>query len=371
MRSFFIALCAIVGTFAYAQNTVTPEAKNYPHWNCFDTKGIFQEKKTTDNCTQLTKLNSFIVANSNKNKIAVFDWDGTLYGEKIPTKLYDKNPENSAQSVWHLWAAQKYMNYSKLSLFPAWRTVESGKVLTDLIKQDLYLEDNAFGDAYKASEAEKFRQMATIEEGMTIEHMRKGLDKFFADYPTKDYSFYPVLDILQTLINKGYSVWIITGSNPYFIASTLDNIQKTDSSSFYNFSTLFKIKKNKINVLKIAGNGAKLLNNSNKFSGVYDDKFVAGCKDENNVEKPYPYVVAGYGKSCVLQYIRSQEPEKEICFSASNSDGDYYMAKKVLEKANSFGIFVNPRGKKLTELLANVDATKTAKLSITSLTGVK
>ncbi len=373
MRSFFVILCASIqlGNFAYAQNAVTPDAKNYPHWNCFGTDGKFQEKKATDNCTQLTKLNSFIIANSNKNKIAVFDWDGTLYGEKVPTKLYDKNPENSAQSVWHLWAAKKYMNYSKLSLFPAWRTVENGEALTDLIKQDIYLEDKAFGDAYKTVETEKFRQIATMEEGMTIEQMHKGLKYFFADYPTKDYSFYPVLDILQTLINKGFSVWIITGSHPYFIASTLDNIQKTEASSFYNFKTLFEIKKNKIKILKIAGNGSKLLNNSNKFSGAYDDKFVLGCKDENNAETPFPYVVSGYGKNCVLQHIRSQEPGKEICFSASNSDGDYYMAKEVLKKENSFGIFVNPRGKKLIELLANTEATKTVKLDVTSSSGVK
>lgn len=214
-------------------------------------------------------LKEFI--DSYAGKGAVFDFDGTLYSEDIHLKeehgttLNGKKIKIVGQPAWHRWAANNWDKHPNLNLFPMYRTEETDGPLEALINVDNYLEGKTNSAIGKVSDYHKFRQIGTLEAGMTPENMITGVNLYLDKYSPKDYAFYPTLDIMQNMLNKKFKVWIVTGSNPYFVSVVLNKIEQLDKTGYFNFGNLATVphqpssKNGKRINSKIIGNAAKVL----------------------------------------------------------------------------------------------------------------
>jgi hypothetical protein len=326
-----------------------PTLAEYPHWKeCFET-GTFSNKPK--NCSKLQKVDAFIDLYKGQAVAAVFDFDGTLYHEDIHldeqygTTLNGKKVQVVAQPAWHRWAANHWDRFPQLQLFPLYRTENNGP-LTALINIDNYLEGKVNAKTGKVSGYHKFRQIATLEAGMTPENMAKGVSLYLDKYSPNDYAIYVVLDIMQNMINHQFKVWIVTGSNPYFVSVVLHQIEQLDTTGYFNFGKLSAVphqpssRDGKQIKSRIIGNAAKVYDG--KFSAVWDDRYLPRDKYDEI------YAVMNEGKRLILKdYIEPNETEVVACIG--NSGGDYAMMSYVLEKQSetteTLGILINPRGK--------------------------
>ena len=325
---FSITSCCLISntTQIAVNNTIEPLQSDYPHWN-------FENKSTY---AKLKKINTFIETNKNQNYLAIFDWDGTLYNENISVKELN-NEKYAGQPAWYMWMAMNTDRF-KFPVFPLFST-KDGDFKENIINYVKYLEHrtNIIPDSYS-----KFISTSLLISGMTPEHVAEGVSEFLKEYKPEQYAFLPMLDILQKMIDSGYNVWIITGSNPYFVSSQIkyieENINYTDSKKYnFNLSTSpYNSKKG-----HIAGNGLKLLKNGN-FSIVYDNRYVKNPENEL-------YIVDEQGKLTVVKNLEEKYHTKVI-FAAGNSGGDYYDIQYVVQKPDSLSIAVEPRGK-LTDLV--------------------
>lgn len=317
---FSLVSCSYLCQQDQTINIIPPQKTDYPHWN-FDNKSTYNK---------LVKINTFIEKNKNKGYIATFDWDGTLYNENIPVKELN-NAKYAGQPAWYMWMA---FNKSKFSfpVFPMFNT-KDGEFKSNVITHNQYLEGHTNIEIEGYS---KFISTAIFTAYMTPENVTEGIMEFLKEYKPEKYAFLPMLDVLQKFVNSGYNVWIITGSNQYFVASEIkyieDNINYTKNNK-YNFRISTAPYNTKIG--HIAGNGLKLLKN-NKFSVVYDDRYV-----KNPDEKLY--IVDGSGKLIAVKNLEKTERSK-VVFAAGNSGGDYYIILYVAEQPDTLSIAVEPRG---------------------------
>lgn len=287
----------------------------YPHWNC----------NNPEQLKQLTVLNQFIEQNAHKGLVAAFDWDGTLYSEKIPVKgPYLSGQTFSGQAAWLLWSAEHLKKHP--NWFPLWRTNDVDGVV-NLVNQDVYTEDktNAVLGDYS-----KFAQIAQYPAGMTPRELSNSVRGFLNDYPVQKYAFLRMFDLVQHMHDEGFKIWIITGSNPYFVANIIEKIEKTvpyKTNAGYNFGILSSSSNANIEPGHIAGNATKL-NKQGRFTLVYNDQFVK----QPGVSKMHlaRYVVDEAGKALAIQnYIEPYE-KAPVVFYAGNSGGDYQAALYVL-----------------------------------------
>lgn len=106
-------LLVAFGLFLFASvisaATSVPSKSDYPHWN-------FNNKSTY---LKLEKINNFIEKNKDKNVLAVFDWDGTLYNEHIPVKEMN-NSKYAGQPAFYIWGANN-QNQFDFKFFPCTR----------------------------------------------------------------------------------------------------------------------------------------------------------------------------------------------------------------------------------------------------------
>ena len=294
---------------------------DYPHWD-------FNNWETYK---KLVKINTFIEVNKDKGKIAVFDWDGTLYNENIPVKEMN-NEKYAGQPAYYIWAAYNSKEFS-FPVFPMYIT-KDGEFQNNVITFDKYLEGrtNIHPDQYS-----KFIQTSMFTAGMSTHNMAASVSKYLDAYSPKKYAFLPMLDVLQKMVNSGFKVWIITGSNQYFVAVMFNYIEKNINYT-KDKKYEFKICEVPYNAETghIAGNGLKLMKND-IFSVVYDDRYV------KNSEKEL-YIVDDEGKEVAGKNLEKNENNK-IIFVAGNSGGDYYIMKYVSEQPNTLSIAVEPRGK--------------------------
>ena len=306
---------------SYEGKTIAPIQADYPHWDF----------NKWDTYKKLVKINTFIEVNKDKGKIAVFDWDGTLYNENISVK--EMNGEKYAgQPAYYIWAANNTKKFS-FPIFPMYIT-KDGDFLNNVISFDKYLEGrtNIHPDQYS-----KFIQTSMFTSGMSTKNMSVSVAEYLNVYSPKKYAFLPMLDIVQKMVNSGYKVWIITGSNQYFVAVMFDYIEKNinyTEDKKYGFN-ICEVPYN-AETGHIAGNGLKLLKND-IFSVVYDDRYVKNSEDKL-------YIVDDEGKVIAGKNIEKNE-NSEIVFVAGNSGGDYYIMKHVSEQSGTLAIAVEPRGK--------------------------
>ena len=317
--SVIVALGACSGINS-SSKLIKPLKADYPHWN-FENLSTYKK---------LEKINTFIEANKGKNNIAVFDWDGTLYNENIPVKEMD-NVKYAGQPAWYFWMARNASKFS-FPVFPMFNT-KDGEFINNVIEFNNYLEGKS---DVTASGYNKFTLTALFTAGMTPMSVMNGTEEYLKYYRPEKYAFLPMLDVMQKMVNSGYNVWIITGSNPYFVAAQIKYIEdymnyRNEEKYDFNICTAPYNPEND----HIAGNTLKLLKN-NRFSVIYDDRFV-----QNRGHKHY--IVDGEGKLIVVKNLEKKY-NSEVIFAAGNSGGDFYDVRYVVEKPYAMAIAVEPRG---------------------------
>jgi phosphoserine phosphatase len=296
-----------------------PCKSDYPHWD-FENKTTYQK---------LVKLNNFIENNKNKKLLAIFDWDGTLYNENIPVKEMN-GTQYAGQPAYYIWAAANN-NLFDFKLFPLFWT-NDGLFNKNVITKNNFLEGHSNRNA---DEYSKFTQTPLFTAGMSRRELEKTVYSYIKDYPPKKYAFLPMLDVLQKMTDEGFNVWIVTGSNQYFVGCILKYIQNNIEyrpGEKYNFSKI--LEPTEKSEMHIAGNSMKLMTN-NRFSAVYDNRYTQNT--DNKL-----YIVDKKGKEIAVKNIEKWENTRAI-FVAGNSDGDLWNSKFILNRnTGAFGIGVNP-----------------------------
>lgn len=304
-----------------------PSKSNYPHWN-FTDRVTYQK---------LVKIDQFIESNKGQGLVAVFDWDGTLYNEEIPLQQYKIGERRSGQSIWHIWASFHLHDLKYPNLFPMYRT-QDGNAAQYIDEKDDYLEGKT---NIKVDDYNKFTQIATFEAGMTPCEFANGVNGYLQDYPAVKNVFYPIMDVMQHMIDSGFNVWIATGSNPYYISSVLQRIEQTvnyrpNLKYHFNLGTV----PYDIATGHIVGNAAHLSRLGWWFTNVYDSRFVQNSGDNKL------YIVDGPGKYVAIKTYVEKMVKKPAIFYAGNSGGDYEAIDYILSQKgdNVLSIAVNPRG---------------------------
>lgn len=323
----------IVLLFVFANSLVlfaTDDLKKlYPHWD-------FSSFTTI---TKLKKIDSFIKANADAHNLAVFDWDGTLYNEHIPV-ADQKNEKFAGQPAWYIWAANHDSN-----VFPLFDSSDN-EFINNVITKDRYLEGRT--NIQNVDIYSKFTQTSIFTAGMTPKEVTDSIYKFLEikTYSPEQNAFLPMLDVLQRMHDAGFDIWIITGSNPYFVSTEIkyveDNIDYT-SGAKYNFGKGFLTVPYDPATGHIAGNTLKLLKNC-VFSIVYDDRYVKN--DKGNL-----YIVDHEGKAIAMNNIAQKDGNIAI-FAAGNSDGDFNDIQAVTDDNKHLAIAVAPAaGSELEKLV--------------------
>ena len=165
---------------------------------------------------------------------------------------------------------------------------------------------------------------------------------------------------MQRLQDASFNIWVVTGSNPYFVATLIHRLDTKmgyhimpqcsnyvdgilNHTTTFNSDTFF-------NQCHIAGN-ADIVSASNTITAVYDNRNNPVPKLGNHLDFA---IVDHFGKSLAAQHIiKSTGP---IVLYAGNSNGDYSLMTELLnhqtgESSKVLGIFVQPNGDRLTSLL--------------------
>lgn len=326
---------------------------SYPHWDLND-KAQY---------AKLVKIDDFIEKNKDKGYIAAFDWDGTLYCEKIPMKELNQ-PENiyGGQGGFYIWGAYNKDKFASFKLFPSFDP-ESSDFKDEVLREVKAVESRLFDGmqnsalpptmptapypVYNADGYSKFSFETTIFLlGMTPEQLKEAETKYFESYNPAEYAFFPMLDIVQKMCDSGYNVWIITGSSPYFVTNMLSYIQENVSyvsGRNYDFSKIILTKDNNYDASQshLAGNGTKLTKEG-LFSAVYDSRFLTNDFVKN---AGLLYIADKQGKYLVISNLEARFKTNAV-FVAGNTDGDLYDTSYVLEESklgpNTFAICVAP-----------------------------
>lgn len=308
--------CFTVSAFAFHCH------QSFPHWSC----------NNASTYKKLRKIHHFIQANKDKGDVALFDWDGTLYDERIPVKgPYDTGWKLSGEAVWHIFGGEHHD-------FPAFKSTQRAQTLS-VVRQVNYLQGKT---SAKIMPYSAFSQEATIEQGLTPKQMNQDLQAYFAAYPATRYAYKPMLDLVQQFKNHGYSTWIITGSNPYYIIDLLSHIDQTLS-----YHLLPKnCHPNHPNMLacRVVGNGA-MRNAAGQFTRVYDNRFVRRPLSKN-INLLQRTIVDGPGKRVAIKNYILQHHKRPYVFYAGNSGGDYASVTYLFAQRHQpvLSVSVNPRG---------------------------
>jgi hypothetical protein len=288
--------------------------QEYPHWN-------LQNKHQYE---IILKLNKFIKQNKNRGYGAVFDWDGTLFCEKIPYKINGKKNTSYGEIAWVVWEIHHLGRPGYKHVLPMFHT-KDGQWKNNALH---HLKFIAGKTNVPSSEYLLISQFSAMQANMTPQELNFTVTDFLHQYQPKDYAFLPMLDVMQRLIDTGFNVWIVSGSNAYYLLNLIKNIEQNieyQPNKNYHFAAI-----------NIIGNQSKLMPNG-KFSVVYDDTFV-----KNKQHKLY--IVDGYGKLLAIKNYINTRIKKPVIFYAGNSSGDFYGMRYVLQQPKTIAIAVNPIG---------------------------
>ena len=316
----------------------------YPHWPGDEAS-----------LAQLRMLEDFVRDQGGRGRAAVFDWDGTLYSERIrirtpPPGMRHPDRPRAAQPAWHLWAASQLLRRDQPGLLPAFRTAESqAERARNVVRRDDFLEA-AFEN--EPDDVSKFLQTATFEAGMRPAELDAWLERFLDAYQPCNLALLPMLDVLQRLTDAGFETWIVTGSNPAVVAATVRRIERRcryGGRAPYRFQ-LTGVRFDPARD-RIIGNGAEL-GADGTYSLSYDDRALRPGSGEAEHEL---HVIANEGKAVAIRRWIEARRGREVVFVAGNSDGDDAMVRYVLDKAARglapLAVGVNPRGKRFPRML--------------------
>lgn len=325
--AFLFALFSYAVLFAGQDVDTVRLQTAYPHWNLTD----------PTNTEKLLKIDDFINANKDKGELAVFDWDGTLYNEMIPCKE-NNNILLCGQAGYLIWTAVNKSEFS-FEVFPTYKT-DAASTSENIINMINFLEGKT--NATQENPAHTFLY-GTMFAGMTPMQISETAQKYLQAYRVKDNMFYPEFDVLQKMIDSGFNVFIMTGSNEYLVSTMLNEIESIPYKGElkYNFpSNLSGIPYSK-ETGHIIGNSPLL--NGNVLSNVDDYSWTKNDKGDL-------YVVDGYGKKLACENLEKKFG-KSVIFVAGNSNGDFYDMGFVADKKDTLSIAINPRGADLPGLV--------------------
>lgn len=316
MKSTHLLLLASLLLAAPSRAAV--RCSDYPHWDCTD--------------PDLARLDDFLKANRGRGRIAAVDWDGTLYEEKIPLRPGDPHAgeTRSGQSAWHLWGAGR-------GFFPLFASAD-GEHARNVVRRDDYLEGKTSAEL---GEYSKYSQIAVFEAGMTPREMVAGVRRFLEDYPVEDFAYPRALDVVGQLRRNGFRVWIVTGSNPYFVITLAKEVERRLGVAILPEDC--DPEEPDLAACQIIGNGAKL-GTDGKFTLAYDDRFVRlGDPGEEPLRERT--VVDGAGKVVAMRQTIEEPSGQRVLFYAGNSGGDYHAIRHVLGQGRrAMALAINPRG---------------------------
>jgi len=326
----FLLLLELLPGYALNQRS-TRLSQAYPHW------GDAQ-------LAELVRIDRFIERHAGRQAVAVFDFDGTIISEEWPAI---GGARRSGQSAWRIWCAHHLAELP--SVFPR---LNIGRGTDDHRDNILRLDDVLEGQTnVEASGWLKFTGLTSFEAGMTPVEVRRAIDAFLAVQPPAGRVYFPMLDIVQHMIDRGWHVWIISGSSPHFITAVLSDVARTceyTPGRRYDFRGVlvdpWKPRSGDCaDGARLLGNGSKL-DASGRFSQVYDDSFTQTSSRER-------YVLEKEGKRIALETWVEPAEEIPAVFCAGNSDGDAVIMERILGRASdTLGLFVNPRGKLFSTL---------------------
>ena len=356
MKTTLTAFALFVSVALFADVDTGRLQADYPHWNL-----------TNPNTTvKLAMIDDFISTYKGNDYLAGFDWDGTLYCEKITmNELPPTAPGGNiygGQSGFYLWGACNKDKFTTFKIFPTFDTSDD-QFKNDVIQKVQTVEGKlndgmqntsvppvmptAPFPAYNADGISKFSLETTMMlVGMTPDQLATAEKEYFKNYNPAQYAFLPMFDVLQKMCDSDFNVWIITGSSPYFVTNMLDylddNVIYKDGKT-YDFSRIIISPDGKYDPAQshLAGNGTKLTKEGT-FSTVYDSR---------NLNNPYLvnnnllFITDKQGKYVVINNIESNKSTK-CAFIASNTDGDLYDTSYCLQGSqltpNTFAICVAP-----------------------------
>ncbi len=318
---FLLAALALLSTgSAFARGLLA----EYPHW-------------PKDQLAALLRIDRFVERNAGKGMIAVFDFDGTICSEQYPVAGLELR---SGQSAWRIWVANHLERFPRA--FPKLRLHDS----TAADRERILLHDNLL-EGYtnvRAAGYMKFSQLACFETGMSISELDETVQPFFTDYPPRKFVFLPMLDLLQRLLDKGFRVWVVTGSSPWFVRSFLDKAAREctrEGGLSYDFKGILG---EGVGIYSRANpTGSRilghfpLLDKHGRLSGVFDDRaFRFPDGRLTTLERE--------GKVSALENWIEKQENGRAGFFAGNSDGDAKLMETILSRPDTLGLFVNPRG---------------------------
>ncbi|HEY9072297.1 MAG TPA: HAD family hydrolase [Candidatus Ozemobacteraceae bacterium] len=307
-------------------------AASYPHWG-------------TGRIAELVRIDRFIERHAGRGAVAVFDFDGTIISEEWPEA---GGTLRSGQSAWRIWCA-RHLNEVPF-VFPRLDLGFGSEDHRDaILRLDAILEGQT---RVEAAGWLKFTGLTSFEAGMTPEEMRRAVDAFLAHQPPAGKVFFPMLDIMQRMIDRGWHVWIVSGSSPYFITAVLANVARTceyTPGRRYDFRGILTgpwkpCSADNPDGARLLGNTSKL-DAAGRFSQVYDEAFTRNPARE-------PFVLEKEGKRVALEFWIEPAEGKRAVFCAGNSDGDAALMEFVFGRMpDTLGLFINPRGKAFQALL--------------------
>jgi hypothetical protein len=336
-KAVLIVLATLIAASAVF---AAPTKKDYPHW-----------KDMSD--PNLVKIDKFINDHSNKNETAVFDWDGTLYEEKITCKEFEGGKDQilPGQVSYLVYTAKNAMKFN-FAVYPTYN--HDHDTLFNNVNTMIKILENKVKDQKTSTNPEHTLIFATFFALMTPAQVAETVEQFLQEetYRVENNMYRPMFDVFQKMIDSGINVYIITGSNEYIVSKMLDNIKSVDYNGEKNYTFPNNLTGNKERPYEkdgghIMGNSPYLLDGiTGVFSNLSDYKWAANTDGDGKL-----YVVDGKGKEYVMKNIES-EKHTNVVFVAGNSDGDFEETKYVVDKSSdTMGLAVNARGEKYQQLI--------------------
>ena len=235
-----------------------------------------------------------------EDRIAVFDFDGTLYGERFPTSF------NLWFNGWRALHCEDYDAPERLKIYAEQREAQL-----------------LYGTEFKIldPEAQKLFNGSGLFEGLTREEYT-ALVRRFKQQPVWGFEgmtygegyFQPMLSLVRYLHENGYSIYICSGSDRdatrVMTEGTLDQYIPTDHVIGTDF------------LYKASGQGDR--NGSVYTMGKGEKLIISGCSDERTVRT---------NKAIAIQREIGRQP----VLAFGNSSGDFTMADYALQNTQYGG----------------------------------
>ena len=203
----FVFLIALISLPVLAGvNVNDPEdqySNTFQYWNP-DAPALANLKEYVEDVTDEASPNYI----TEEDRIAVFDMDGTLYGELAPTYVE--------------WCMYVYRVNEDASFLPDQDEKEVADQIVDVMKTGVIPENLELDHAV---------QNARVYAGMTVDGYRQYVKEFckkpvvgFDNMTYKDAFYKPMIEVVNYLNDNGFTVYICSGTDRLFCREIIDGV---------------------------------------------------------------------------------------------------------------------------------------------------